>query len=168
MKEITLRYISYNVWANERICGLIQLLSEEQATRELGGSFKTLRQTLAHVYGAESIWLQRLQLCEQVVLPETEGIPVAELCQRWLKTSGDLLDYTRSVRDERGFEHVFHYHSLAGEFFKSAVWECLHHVCNHSTFHRGQLINYLRMLAVDKIPSTDFITYTRSSSYPKS
>ena len=32
----------------------------------------------------------------------------------------------------------------------------LHHVFNHATYHRGQLINMLRQLGVEKVPQTDF------------
>ena len=38
----------------------------------------------------------------------------------------------------------------------------LHHVFNHGTYHRGQLINMLRQLGVEKLPQTDFSVWTRS------
>ncbi|MGZ3851281.1 MAG: DinB family protein [Flavisolibacter sp.] len=35
------------------------------------------------------------------------------------------------------------------------------HAFNHGTYHRGQLVNMLRQLGVDKIPGTDFIAWSR-------
>ncbi|MFZ1368754.1 MAG: DinB family protein, partial [Ferruginibacter sp.] len=47
------------------------------------------------------------------------------------------------------------------EQVKMPVYQMLHHVFNHATYHRGQLVTMLRQLGVDKIPSTDFSTFCR-------
>src|SRR6476659_4999585 len=49
----------YNRWANARSLEAAAAVSTEDFTREVGGSFASLRGTLAHMYGAEWIWLQR-------------------------------------------------------------------------------------------------------------
>jgi uncharacterized damage-inducible protein DinB len=38
------------------------------------------------------------------------------------------------------------------------------HVLNHGTYHRGQLVNMLRQLGIEKIPQTDFIVWSRSAT----
>lgn len=162
MKEIILNYTQYNVWANKQIVDLIQQLTEEDCQKEIGGSFPTLRKTIAHIWFAEDVWLQRLLMAEKVIAPEEdETMSFKDMCKNWIASSEGLLQFTEKIHDDRGLIHEFHYNNIKGEHFKSQVWECLHHVCNHSTFHRGQVINFLRMLGVSKIPSTDFITYCR-------
>ncbi len=162
MKEILLNYTEYNVWANKLIAEVLCTLTEEEATKELGGSFSSIRKTVQHLWLAESVWLQRLHMAEHVVLPaENFSGDLNDICQRWLTCSEDLFLFTKKIKDERGLEHQFHYTNIKGEFQKSKVWECLHHVCNHSTLHRGQLITYLRQIGVTKIPATDFIAYCR-------
>ena len=51
----------FNVWANHRTLDACSSLAPEQFTRDLGSSFRSLRDTLAHIYGAEWIWLERWQ-----------------------------------------------------------------------------------------------------------
>jgi uncharacterized damage-inducible protein DinB len=56
---------------------------------------------------------------------------------------------------------VIHYATFAGMSTKSTLLDILHHLMNHGTYHRGQLTTFLRQLGFTKIPSTDFITFTR-------
>ncbi len=163
MKEILLNYTEYNVWANRLMADVLSTLTEEQATKELGGSFSSIRKTAEHVWLAESLWMQRLLMAEHVIFPsENFSGDLKEVCGQWLKCSEELHLFTQKIKDERGLEHQFHYTNIKGVFQKSKVWECLHHVCNHSTLHRGQLISYLRQVGMTKIPATDFIAFCRS------
>ena len=162
MKEILLQYTAYNIWANQLIADL--LIKQEQLIleKDLGGSFPTILKTVEHIWLAESVWIQRLEMAEHVIVPTSnlEG-GIHEICLEWLKCSERLFAFTKKIIDERGFEHSFHYTNLKGDQLKSKVWECLHHVCNHSSFHRGQLINYLRQVGITTIPATDFIAFCR-------
>ena len=162
MKEILLQYIRYNYWANEHMTNLLDPLIEDEYTKSLGGSFDTIEKTVAHIWMAESVWLQRLQMKEHIQLPPNpfQG-SLKEMCAAWLQEGHAWIEFVEKIYDARGCEHVFHYTSLDGQLHKSAVWECIHHVCNHSTFHRSQLIQFLRQLGYQKLTSTDFITFCR-------
>ena len=46
MKELLLNYTEYNVWANRLIADALSKLTDEQTTKELGGSFSTIRKQL--------------------------------------------------------------------------------------------------------------------------
>jgi uncharacterized damage-inducible protein DinB len=61
---------------------------------------------------------------------------------------------------ESSLDHVFQYYNRKKEHFKMPIYQMLHHVFNHSTYHRGQLVTMLRQLGVEKLPSTDFSTWT--------
>ena len=162
MKELLVQYAAYNHWANGLIIQLLSDLSEEQLHQDLGGSFPSAYKTATHIWMAESVWLQRLQMAEHIIVPtENFSGDFVEACKLWTVSSEGLLHFTKKINDERGLTHEFHYKNIKGETFKSKVYECLQHVANHSTFHRGQLINFLRQLGVTKIPSTDFITFCR-------
>ena len=162
MKELLLSYTEYNVWANKLIAELVCGLSDEFRSKDLGGSFVSVAKTVEHIWVAENLWLQRLQMAEHVVAPnENFDGTFEDICHAWLKSSEGLLLFTQKIHDERGLEHEFHYKNIKGEHFKNKVSDCIQHVCNHSTFHRGQLVTYLRQLGETKIPSTDFITFCR-------
>ena len=49
----------YNYWARDRQLEACATLTIEQFLRPLGNSFSSLRDTLAHLVGAEWIWLER-------------------------------------------------------------------------------------------------------------
>jgi uncharacterized damage-inducible protein DinB len=44
-------------WANNRALHAVSALSAEEFTRDLGGSFRSVRDTLVHIVGCESSWL---------------------------------------------------------------------------------------------------------------
>src|SRR5712664_3422972 len=54
--DIQLMY-EYDRWANDRVLRAAAALSEEQFTRDLGGSFRSLRDVLVHIIGGEWGWL---------------------------------------------------------------------------------------------------------------
>jgi uncharacterized damage-inducible protein DinB len=162
MKQILLDYTQYNMWANKRIIDILKPLSNENIDQDLGGSFNTIRQTIYHIWGAESIWFQRLQLVEHIQIPqENFDGDFYEACDVWQSVSKSMIEFVRKQYDDRAFEHQFIYKTLKKGIFKNTVFDAIHHCMNHSTFHRGQLVNYARMLGVTKIPSTDYITYCR-------
>ena len=48
----------YDRWANNRVLQAASRLSAEEFTRDLGGSFRSARDTLVHIIGGEWIWLK--------------------------------------------------------------------------------------------------------------
>src|SRR5271156_6161507 len=55
------RLYDYNSWANHRTLDACAPLSEEQFTRDLRSSFRSLRDTMVHISWAEWLWLERWQ-----------------------------------------------------------------------------------------------------------
>ena len=55
-EDILLLY-EYDRWANNRVLRSISGLTPEQFTRDLGGSFRSVRDTLVHIIGGEWGWL---------------------------------------------------------------------------------------------------------------
>src|SRR5690242_14896882 len=47
----------YDRWANRRAFHAASTLSAEEFTRDLGGSFRSVRDTLVHIVGGEWGWL---------------------------------------------------------------------------------------------------------------
>ena len=54
--DIQLLY-EYDRWANNRVLQAVSALGAEEFTRDLGGSFGSVRDTLVHIIGGEWIWL---------------------------------------------------------------------------------------------------------------
>ena len=162
MKEILQQYASYNVWASMKLFEVIQQLTEEQIHQELSSSFSSIYKTILHLWDAESIWWQRLKLQEQIDVPsKIFSGNYAELEKRSMQQSKQWEEWVLNANDVH-LLHVFGYQNTRKEQFKQPVNEVLIHIFNHGTYHRGQLVNMLRQLGIEKIPPTDFIVYSRS------
>ena len=51
--------VDYHYWARDRLLDALEPLTAEQFTRDLGSSFKSIRDTVVHVYAAEWAWYMR-------------------------------------------------------------------------------------------------------------
>lgn len=161
MKEILTQLSAYNVWANQLLLDVINQLPEEKQKQEVPSSFKSLFATLLHMYDAESIWWQRMKLQERINIPsETFTGDLKELGNSVLHQNRQWHEWISNANTHQ-LEHVFHYHNLKKEQFKQPIYQMLLHVFNHGTYHRGQLVNILRQMGVEKIPRTDFIDWSR-------
>jgi uncharacterized damage-inducible protein DinB len=161
MKELLHSYTNYNLWANTRICNVLEKLEEALLDKEVTSSFNTIRATLYHVWGAEFIWYKRLHGESLAVWPfEDFKGPFAEAQIEILKQSEDFVKYVFSFSNEL-LESKIEYSNMEGKKFNNKICNIILHVMNHSTFHRGQIITMLRNLGVTELPSTDFIMFTR-------
>lgn len=161
MKEILTQLAAYNIWANQLLLDTIWVLPEEKYKQEIPSSFNSLYKTVLHMLDAENIWWQRMKLQERIVRP-------SESFEGDMKDAGNaLLNQNRQWAEwvnnsnEHQLQHVFQYQNTKKEQFKQPIYQMLLHAFNHGTYHRGQLVNMLRQLGVDKIPGTDFIAWSR-------
>src|SRR6266853_210496 len=99
----------YNAWANHRSLEAASALTTEQFVKPMGSSFGSVRDTLAHIYGAEWIWLERFQYRSPAALPDTTQFKdVASLRERWSEHETRLLTFVRGLTQadlDRGVEY---------------------------------------------------------------
>ena len=161
MKKILVSYAAYNVWANQRVVDCINNLTDEQIHKNINSSFSSIYKTLAHLWDVELIWWERIKLMEQNAWPSTTfSGSVMELGNNLLLQSKQWKEWI-DLATEAALEHEFIYKNSKKDQFKQPVYEALHHLFNHQSHHRGQLITMLRQVGVDKIPNTDLIAFSR-------
>ena len=161
MKELLKQYAAYNIWATQKILDVILALPEEKQMAEVPSSFNSLHKTVLHMLDAENIWWQRMKMEERITIPsENFKGTLQELSGILLQQSRQWEEWVANASD-LSLEHVFQYYNNKKEHFKMPVYQMIHHVFNHGTYHRGQLINMLRQLGIEKLPQTDFSFWTR-------
>lgn len=161
MKEILSQLSLYDVWANQLLLDVIADLPEEKQGKEVPSSFNSLYKTVLHMLDAESIWWQRLKLQERIVRPSDEFTGDMDMLSKaFLEQDRQWQEWVQNA-SEAQLQHVFQYQNSKREQFKQPVYQMLMHLFNHNTYHRGQLVNMLRQLSVEKIPATDFIVWSR-------
>ena len=149
---------AYNEWAHARIFTCIDRLNDEQISHPLGGSFPSLRDTLAHVAGAEWVWLERFKgVSPSSFPPWLTGSSYAELKAKLAEVSRDRAVYLAGLTEE-DLARPLAYRNLAGKEAVLPLGLLFQHVVNHSTYHRGQLVHYLRQLGAEAV-ATDYVLY---------
>ena len=89
---------AYDAWANARTLEACAALTPEQFTRSLGSSFGSVRDTLAHILGAQWIWHERLNGRPTAGLPSADAYPdLASLGMRWAEVERDLLGFVGTL-----------------------------------------------------------------------
>ena len=161
MKPYFIKLTRYNLWANQLITSFIKEAGEAAFDLNQSGSFPTIRGTLDHISGAEKIWLLRLQGTSLSEWPSGASAGnMNERCAQLTSVSEDFARFTEEA-DEGFFNEILAYQNLKGDSFTGNVTDILAHVMNHSTFHRGQIVNLLRGAGFTNLKSTDLITFTR-------
>jgi uncharacterized damage-inducible protein DinB len=160
MNALLQDYAQYNYWANKLVTDVFSHLSDEQMHAAQAGSFGSGHKTVAHMAGAENIWLQRLTMATAPVFQDFNGLSPQALLHTWLAESEALKAYVGNLTDT-DYLHIRTFTTRNGQSLTQTLRDCLLHVFNHSTFHRGQLITMMRALGITDIPQTDYIFYKR-------
>ncbi len=161
MKQILTHYAQYNLWANRLVIEAMLALPTRSLNIEIESSFPTIKETALHMWSAEYIWLERLKQNPEPLWVQGIFIGLAkEMCNNWQRTSNELIDYVTQL-DETTLKSYCSYSDRSGYTHTTPVWQVLHHVFNHCTYHRGQLITMLRQAGATAIPGTDFIGFVR-------
>jgi uncharacterized damage-inducible protein DinB len=157
LQEIRQLY-DYNQWANHRVLSASGALDAEALLRPMGNSFSSLRDTLAHIIGAEWIWLERWLGRFPKALLDADSFPsLRSLEDRWERVESDQDQFIQALSRERLDEDLA-YINRVGERFSYPLWQQMVHVVNHSSYHRGQVTTLMRQLGA-KVVSTDFLAY---------
>lgn len=162
MKQLLSALTRYEYWANEKLLPLVLSLSEAQQQKEIVSSFPSVYKTCLHMWDASSIWWQRVQKHEQIVIPSLSFHPsIKDITNGILHQDQQWIDWVGEATEEMLLEKLA-YKNMKGDPFEQPVSEILLHLPNHGTYHRGQLVTMLRQLGIEKMPQTDYILFSRS------
>jgi uncharacterized damage-inducible protein DinB len=163
--DIQLLY-EFDRWANNTVLQAASTLNAQQFTRDLGGSFRSVRDTLVHIVASEWAWLTiwnepspgsafvthdmwtRLD-----ALFDPNAFPgVATVQSKWAEVEKEQIEFVNRVTNE----------SLARMLPLGAkqisLGHLMQHLANHSSYHRGQVALMMRQLAATPL-ATDFAMF---------
>ena len=150
----------YNAWANHRSLDAAAKLTTEKFLQPMGSSFSSVRDTLAHIFGAEWIWLERFQGRSPASLPEASQFnDLASLRERWNEHEARLLAFVRGLT-QADLDRVLEYKTLKFGVYSNPLWQSMQHLVNHGTYHRGQVTTLLRQHGAEPI-LTDLMHFYR-------
>jgi uncharacterized damage-inducible protein DinB len=159
--DIQLLY-EYDRWANNTVLRASSALSVEQFTRDLGGSLRSVRDTLIHIIGGEWIWLaywkepphsstlladlrkRRDALFNPDAYPNQVAVQA-----KWAEVEKDQAKFVNRVTNE-SLEKMLPFRTT-----QIRLAHLMQHLANHSTYHRGQVALMMRQLRTKPV-ATDF------------
>ena len=161
-EEVRLLF-DYNSWANQRSLEAASQLSDEHFIKPLGSSFPSVRDTLAHICGAEWVWLERCHGRSPASIPDISQVrSMAALREHWKPQAERLLIFIRGLTQD-DLDRVMEYRTFNFGVYKNSMWQSLQHLANHGTYHRGQITTLLRQLGTKPI-LTDLLHFYRERS----
>ena len=154
--------IDYHYWARDRLFEALEPLTADQLKRDMGNSFKSIHDTVAHVYAAEWAWYERWHGNSPTALLPPDRFPdLSSIRRSWSEQEITMRGYVDALGDA-GASRVIEYRLLSGQAGSSPLWQMLQHVVNHASYHRGQVTTMLRQLGAQPAKSMDMIAYHRS------
>jgi len=160
-EDVQLLY-QYDRWANGRVLRAAVALSGEQFTRDLGGSFRSVRDTLVHIIGGEWIWLAYwkeqapsfafladLRTRRDALFAQAGFRDLAAVQLRWGEVENEQIAFVNGVSDE-SLHRMLPFRSI-----EVPLAQLMQHMANHSTYHRGQVSLMMRQLGAEPT-ATDF------------
>ena len=157
----TLRLLyEFNSWADRRTLESCAALTLEQFTQDMKSSFRSVRDTLVHILGAEWLWLERWHGRMPAALPWAPNYPDhAAVAARWTEIERDMRQFV-AVLSQSDLDREQQVRTTAGGLYTQPLWQMMQHVVNHGSYHRGQVATMLRQLGAKPV-AEDLILFYR-------
>jgi uncharacterized damage-inducible protein DinB len=159
--DIQLLY-EYDRWANNRVLRAASALSDEQFTRDLGGSFRSARDTLVHIIAGEWGWLAYwkeptlsaafvadLRKRRDALFHPNTFPNLAAVQRKWAEVEKEQAEFVNGVTNE-SLRRMLPFRTT-----QASLANLMQHLANHSTYHRGQIALMMRQLGAKPL-ATDF------------
>ena len=151
----------FDKWATDKLLEVVAQVPESQYNKDLGSSHGGIHGTLVHIMAADRIWLERWKGNSPTRLIGEEEVPTLQsLKEQWRSLRKELEQLLNSLTDEQ-VQSGHSYKTTEGVPYTQPLCQQMQHRINHSTYHRGQIVTFLRQLGV-KPPSTDLILFYRA------
>jgi uncharacterized damage-inducible protein DinB len=149
--------LEFMKWADDTTFAALSQAPPGEVAQDRGSSFKSLFDTLNHVYLAELVWLRRVQGQRDTKISELPSpADLTALGQAWPEVHQAWIDWSRSVSAEDLQKPLIFLTNGAIPY-----WQVVLHLVNHGSYHRGQVATMLRQAGI-KPPGTDLITFYRT------
>jgi uncharacterized damage-inducible protein DinB len=152
------KLFDYTEWANHLMLDAVQELTEEQRRHDFKISHGSIYGTIAHMAGAEWIWLERWHgISHSFIWKDVDFPQFSTLDTRWREIEARRRDFLNGLSEEE-VQADLSYKNIKGEPFTLPLISQMQHVVNHATLHRGQVVGLIRQLGAQP-PAVDLLYY---------
>ena len=154
-RQLLLTELNYTIWANKILLEACSALSSEELSRPLVASHTSIIRTLRHIYDGERACLHNLLTGAIPDIADMEAAGAADqsrpdltldsLRQSWPDVWATARQWIAQLSDE-DLTVELSSRERDGTVIAVPRWEVILHMVNHSTLHRGQIVNLFRAL----------------------
>ena len=154
--------LDYHYWARDIVLDAVTELPREQFVKPVEGSFKSVRDTVAHIYAADWIWYTRwIGQAPTSLIPYDQFPDATSIRKAWKDLESNVRQLVNNLGED-GINKAFDYKLLSGAPDTAPFWQMLVHVVNHGSYHRGQVTTLMRQLGARPPKPTDMIAFFRT------
>ncbi|KJZ20069.1 DinB family protein [Loktanella sp. S4079] len=134
---------AYNAWQNNGLRDLVQSTSQDVLTRDRGAFFGSIFGTLNHLLWADTVWIARLDkssgtdvaLSESTAFSPTPAVWAAER----FRMDGRIAQWADKLHTVDLVGPLSWHSAALGQTVTKPMSQCVVHMFNHQTHHRGQI-----------------------------
>lgn len=152
MREVLLSLKEYDAWATKVWLDYLAKVAEEPNGAQLSAKAD---KWIRHSLWAQVTWYERV--CPEFLIDTVSTDDFEALNTR-------MNDLWVALIESRDLASLLRYTRLNGEPQQKSLAQIVLHVCNHGTYHRGQLRALCEELGISSWPDTDIIYFEKMDS----
>ena len=135
----------YGYWANARLLEVVSQLTPDEFTRNVAGSYGSIRNTMVHMLSAEWGWLSRCGGHKRPGRLDPDDYPTAQaLIDTWTEVEVHVRAFLSGLQDDDVARYVEF--TLGEKWASMTLGALMQHGAMHGVHHRGQVALLLRLL----------------------
>lgn len=133
----------YNAWQNKQMKEALETLPPEALTQERGAFFGSILSTINHIMWGDLLWMSRLDQGDGPRVEPKDNTKLTPTLAAWsaerFRTDGRILRWAERVRSVDLLGEMRWYSSMVDANMSESTAQCIVHLFNHQTHHRGQV-----------------------------
>lgn len=133
----------YNAWQNSQLRDVLQAMPEAELTRDRGAFFQSILGTASHLLWADRLWMSRFDGGPRPECGIDESATAYAAFDGWqaarAETDHHIRIWAEALRADDLRGDLVWYSGLAEREISKPVAQCVTHLFNHQTHHRGQI-----------------------------
>ncbi len=125
--------------------------------------FGSIFSLLNHVYAMDTVWCSNLQsVAHNIKTRNPANLPtMKDLREKQIEINRWFESYTRKLSSKE-LNELVNFTFIGGSTGQIRVYEVIHHVVNHSTYHRGHIEGVFYQLSIEP-PTTDIPVFLQTT-----
>lgn len=133
----------YNAWQNRQLSDCLRDMPEADLRQDRGAFFGSIFATLNHLLWGDRMWMSRLDGWDKPKVGGADSTTICPTLAVWsaerYRADGHIALWAERVRAVELAGNLTWYSGATGQTQSKLMAQCVVHMFNHQTHHRGQI-----------------------------